>query len=82
MRDTNRMAGETLDDNIIAGKVQAELAGNDTTSAIAIDVEVHEGKVLLSGYVDSDVEAKTAMELARNIKGVTEVLNGMSVMSS
>lgn len=77
IQQKERMPGTTLDDNVIEGKVKAELAADDRTSAIDIDVEVRDGNVLLSGFVDSMDEAEVAMKLAHKTEGVRDVLNGM-----
>lgn len=82
VQDHSRMVGETIDDGLIAARVKSELASNKQTSAFDINVEVREGKVLLSGFVDSLEEAKTAMELAQGTEGVTEVIDGMEVVVS
>lgn len=82
VQETSRMPGEAIDDSLIAARVKSGLASNEQTSAFDINVEVREGKVLLSGFVDSQAEAKTAMELTRSTEGVTEVINGMEIMLS
>jgi len=82
VQDHSRTAGTTLDDGVLAGKVKAGLAENDRTDALDINVEVRDGVVLLSGFVDSSAEAHQAIKLTQNIEGVNDVLDGMEVNES
>jgi hyperosmotically inducible protein len=79
VRTDPRMAGEALDDNIIAGKVKAGLTSDSAVSGFDINVEVSEGDVLLSGFVDSAEEAKAAVHLTEKIEGVRRVIDGMEL---
>lgn len=82
VQDKSRMAGQTLDDGVIAARVKAELAEHDSTNAFDINVEVRNGIVLLSGFIDSKTEAEKALMLTKNTEGVTDVINGMEVTLS
>lgn len=82
VQDQPRQPGVTIDDGVIAARVKAELASNEQTNGFDINVEVRSGVVLLSGFVKSTDEAKTAIELTRNTQGVTDVLNGMEIVLS
>jgi len=82
IQDESRMAGETLDDGVIAARVKAELVEHDETSAFDINVEVRNGVVLLSGFIESKDEAEKALTLTRNTDGVTKVINGMEIVMS
>src|SRR5688572_17340454 len=57
---TQRSAGETIDDTTITAKVKAGLIDNDTTSAGQIEVETYRGVVQLNGFVDSNEEKAAA----------------------
>ncbi len=59
--------------------VKAKLAADDIVKAYKIDVNTKDGIVTLGGTVDT-AEAKThAVELARNTKGVTSVVDQLAV---
>jgi hyperosmotically inducible periplasmic protein len=77
VQTSDRSAGRTLDDGVIAGKVKAELVRNGITSGIRINVEVRHGVVLLSGFVNSSEERKEALKVAATVDGVIDVINGM-----
>ncbi len=80
VRETDRTAGEVVDDVVIAAKVKSELAADAGLGTAAdVNVEVREGVVQLSGFVDSDEERERAASLARSVDGVQDVLNDISV---
>ena len=71
--------GEYIDDSLITAKVKTALATSDKTKARQIEVETFKGRVQLSGFVDSRAEAETAVQLAREVKGVVNVVDNMTV---
>ena len=71
--------GEYIDDSVITAKVKTALATSDETKARQIEVETFKGRVQLSGFVDSPSEADAAVRIARDVEGVVEVVNNMSV---
>jgi hyperosmotically inducible protein len=78
---TQKTAGEQIDDSVVLGKVKAALIADPTTSAHEIDVEVYRGIVQLNGFVDSSAEKSRAAALARDVHGVADVQNNLSVRS-
>ena len=63
----------TIDDAAITASVKTEFVNDLQVGAQRIDVDTFKGVVTLSGRAESkDVETK-AIELARKVKGVTEV---------
>jgi osmotically-inducible protein OsmY len=74
-----RMPGQVVDDSVIAGKIKAELAASKNTEAFDINVEVDNGVVLLSGWVDSEKEAESANLIAQTIVGVERIIDGMEI---
>lgn len=63
----------------IDGKLETVYALNRHLSAFAIDTEVDQGIVRLTGSVDSDIDRDLAGELAKNVEGVVEVNNGLVI---
>jgi hyperosmotically inducible protein len=80
--ETQRSAGEAVDDASITARVKAELIDNDTTKARQIEVETYRGVVQLNGFVDSQTERDTATRVARSVNGVTEVHNNLQIKQS
>ncbi|HEY3347346.1 MAG TPA: BON domain-containing protein [Nitrospirota bacterium] len=72
-------AKEYIEDSVITAKVKAELVADKTTKARDISVETNKGIVSLSGTVDSPHEAERALDIARDVKGVIEVRNKLTV---
>jgi hyperosmotically inducible periplasmic protein len=72
-------AKEYIDDTVITAKVKAEMVADKTTKARDISVETNNGIVVLTGTVDSPHEAERALDIARDVKGVKEVRNNLSV---
>ncbi len=80
VRDSNRSAGQAVDDTVIAAKVKGQLAGKTGLGTAAdVNVEVNSGVVELSGFVDSADQKAKAAELARGINGVKDVRNNISL---
>lgn len=63
----------TFTDTWVAAKVDSSLLWSSGVDGTDIDVEADEGVVTLTGVVDSESEKQLAIELAKNINGVTRV---------
>ena len=79
VKTTGRTGEEMVDDTAITAKVKAALAGDPRTKAHQVNVETREGKVQLSGFVDSSEAKSTAEELARAVDNVKSVDNELDV---
>jgi osmotically-inducible protein OsmY len=71
--------GAYVDDATITTAVKAKFVEDKTVDAGAIKVETLNGAVSLSGFAKSNAEKTQAEYLARNTKGVREVLNHLTV---
>ena len=69
--------GEYVDDTVITAKVKAAILADETLKVMEINVETFKGVVQLSGFVNSYADINRAIEVARNVKGVTSVKNDM-----
>ena len=76
---THRGTGEYVDDAVITSKVKAAFAADPTVKSTEVQVETFKGKVQLSGFVESRESAQRAVQIARQVKGVTEVRNNTIV---
>lgn len=70
---TRQSTGEYLDDTAITTKIKTKLLGDPTISGFAITVETFRGRVILSGFVNSQAQVDRAIALAREVPGVREV---------
>jgi hyperosmotically inducible periplasmic protein len=72
--------GEKIDDTIITTKVKAGLTGDSSImNSTDIAVETQEGEVQLSGHVNDQAQMDRAVEIARGVEGVKNVVNKMSI---
>jgi osmotically-inducible protein OsmY len=70
---------ERTADNDTAGRVQAELAADQTLYARHITVRADSGVVTLDGYAWTPEELLAAKEDAEQVSGVTKVVNRIEV---
>lgn len=76
---TSKSTGEMIDDAAITAKVKAAFAQDPGVKAIDVKVDTFKGTVQLNGFVDTPDEKARAEQVARNIQGVTNVQNNISV---
>ncbi|HXV10427.1 MAG TPA: BON domain-containing protein [Burkholderiales bacterium] len=74
-------SGQYIDDSAITTKVKAQLAGDETVSALDVHVETVEGAVRLSGFVSNPDEKRRAEQLAWSVDGVQFVQNALVVQN-
>ena len=71
--------GEYVDDAVLTTKVKAAIFNEPGLKSFEINVETYKGTVQLSGFVNSQADINKAVEVARSVKGVVSVKNGMRV---
>ena len=76
---TQKSAGEAVDDTVIASTVKSKLIGTNGISANDINVEVYKGRVQLAGFVGSQSAQQLAVNVAKSVAGVTGVADAMIV---
>lgn len=74
-------AGDKVADAAITTSVNAELAKDPALSALQINVDTTNGRVLLRGKAPNAAAKERATMLARNVKGVVAVENQLDVRS-
>ena len=72
-----RLTACTQTDPSIQVAVDAQLAVDATTAPLSIDVNVSRGVVHLAGEVTSRDQRNRAVELARSVRGVKDVVDDM-----
>ena len=78
---SDRSVGERTEDQALETRVKAALVQAKDVSGTAIQVEVLRSEVQLSGFVKSKAEMQKAIEAARSVSGVKNVINKMSIRS-
>ena len=76
---TTGKAGDVLNDAGITASVNAELAKDQTLSALRINVDTTAGHVVLRGTAPSSQARERASTLAKAVKGVSSVDNQLEV---
>jgi hyperosmotically inducible protein len=74
-------AGDTVKDASITTAVNAELARDSELSALRINVDTSNGRVVLRGTAPSESSRQRASSLASRVDGVVSVDNQLSVGS-
>lgn len=71
--------GKVIDDGVITAKVKAALLRERGIKSTDVKVETNQGRVLLSGFVDSEDQKRRAVSVASRVEGVKEVRDGINV---
>lgn len=71
--------GEYIDDTVITTKVKTAILNTPKLKVMQINVETFKGEVQLSGFVDSQISATKAGEVACSVNGVVGVKNDLIV---
>ena len=70
-------AGQYVDDTVITTSVKAAILNEPTLKVAEINVETFKGVVQLSGFVRSQDNITTAINVTRGVNGVKSVKNDM-----
>ena len=72
--------GAKIDDSVITTKVKAEFINDPIIKSFDIGVVTRDGEVQLSGFVEDQIQVDRAIEVARGVEGVKNVLDdGLSI---
>lgn len=76
---TATKTGAYVDDSWITTKVKSEMVASRDVKAHNINVDTNKGVVTLTGTAETWEESNKAADIARGIKGVTDVENDIRV---
>ncbi|EKD75382.1 MAG: transport-associated protein [uncultured bacterium] len=68
-----------MSNSVVTAKVKAAFISDPYLKNDAISVNVHRGRVQLSGFVDNKKESKRATQIAASVPGVLSVKNNLIV---
>jgi hyperosmotically inducible periplasmic protein len=71
--------GERIDDHGTSSRVRAALADDSQYKYDGVNVETFKGVVQLSGFVNTRDQKNRAGDIARKVKGATDVENNITV---
>jgi hyperosmotically inducible periplasmic protein len=78
----NRSTGEYIDDKSIKARVTDALSDNPEYKFEGVNVTSFKGTVQLSGFVDTWAQKLNATDIAKQVQGVRDVENDITVKSS
>jgi osmotically-inducible protein OsmY len=78
----NRTTGQYIDDEMLAHKVTSALHNDTEYKLNDVGVKAFQGKVQLSGFVQSEDQKKKAEDITRNVQGVQGIENNITVRTS
>ena len=80
-RETDAVVGarDGASDLALRDAIEDELLHDPATNAQAIDVHVEDGAVTLTGEADDSLAHQRAIALARQVRGVREVVDDLTV---
>lgn len=71
--------GIAMDDAAITARVKTALMADEQVKGLAIDVDTKSAKVILKGALEREEQVKRAIEVARQVEGVRDVVNRLTV---
>jgi osmotically-inducible protein OsmY len=74
-----RSTGESIDDRATTSRVKSALSDDGVYKYPDVKVTTFKGTVQLSGFVENKDQKSRATDLAKNVAGVKEVENNISV---
>jgi hyperosmotically inducible periplasmic protein len=77
--DYRRSSGQYLDDQTITARVKSALFADPNVSGFQVNVDTYQGVTSLSGFVDTAAQKAKAEDVARQVSGVRQVQNNLSV---
>jgi hyperosmotically inducible periplasmic protein len=75
----DRSTGENIDDSVMTGRVKSALGSDNIYKYPDVKVTTFKGTVQLSGFVESGDQKSKATDIAKNVTGVKDVVNHISV---
>lgn len=78
-RQKSALASDAVADSVITTKVKADLIKEPNLKSLDVHVETTNGVVNLSGFVPSQAEVDKAVDVARNVKGVSKVQSSLRI---
>jgi len=78
----DRSTGEYIDDKSLTVRVHDALADNPDYKFGDVNVNVYRGTVQLNGFVNSSDQKSKAEDIVKNVQGVKQVQNNLSVKNN
>ena len=79
LKEGKQSVGNKIDDTLITANVKTAMLKDPLMKSMEISVVTRKGVAQLSGFVDSDRQLQHAIDVAKGVEGVTDVVNSMRV---
>jgi len=79
---TGKSAGTNIDDASITTAVKSKLVADKASNLTRVNVDTNNGTVYLNGTVESAEQRARAEQIAREAKGVRNVVNNLQVQKN
>lgn len=79
LKEGKQTVGNKIDDSVITAGVKSALLSDQTMKSLDVSVTTRKGEVQLSGFVDNGIQLAKAVDIAKGVDGVTNVIDHMSV---
>jgi hyperosmotically inducible protein len=77
----SRTTGQVIDDASITAAVKTKLAAEKLSTLTKVNVDTRNGVVTLTGNVDTETTRQRALEAARGVEGVRDVISNLRIGS-
>jgi len=79
LKEGKQTVGNKLDDTVITTQVKSAMLADPVMKSLDVSVTTRKGEVQLSGFVDNVMQMTHAEDVAKDIEGVTSVVNHISL---
>jgi cytidylate kinase len=81
LKEAEKGAAEIIDNTILVKRIETALLNSPDLDYRPFNIVVDKGKVLVSGYIASDKEKKSALKIVEGVKGVKSVKEDIQVVN-
>lgn len=79
LKEGKQTVGNKVDDSVITASIKSAMLEDAQMKSMDVSVVTRKGEVQLSGFVDSEVQAVRALEVAKGVSGVGSVINNLKI---
>ena len=79
LKEGKQTVGNKIDDSVITAGIKTAMLQDTQMKSMDVAVVTRKGEVQLSGFVDSELQATHAIEVAKSVSGVQSVINNLKV---
>jgi osmotically-inducible protein OsmY len=81
LKEADKGAAELIDNTILMKKIETALLNASDLDYRPFTIVAEKGKVLVSGYIASEAEKRSALKIVQSIKGVKDLKEDIQVVN-